>query len=351
MQTLEQIAPALKQTTITGIIDTPEELNDRLTTKQTRLRELEGIVRERVTKKDLVGLLPFVNALLTLRPDRPDVQKLKIQLVERCLERTGQFRFVPEASQHSALTNSIGMIFLLVQSGEFVMGEPGCGSGENQAHQVRITRPFHLGMLQVTQQQYESVMGDNPSIFQGPHLPVEHLSWLQATEFAERLSAKEDEKMAGYSYRLPTEAEWEYACRAGTTNDFSFGNSLRHSQANFSPNGQQEIAQPTSPVGSFEPNSWGFYDMHGNVWEWCSDWFSAEYYGNSPTDDPGGPSKGTHHTLRGGAASNADYECFSYMRGEATCDGPVESHHAGGRFEALGDFGVRLVSEIRTNSG
>jgi formylglycine-generating enzyme required for sulfatase activity len=290
------------------------------------------------------------------------VQKLKIQLVERCLERTGQSRFVPEASQHSAITNSIGMIFLLVQSGEFMMGEPGCGSGENQAHQVRITRPFHLGMLQVTQQQYESVMGDNPSIFQGPHLPVEHLTWLQATEFAERLSAKEEERMAGYSYRLPTEAEWEYACRAGTTNDFSCGNSLRHSQANFSQNEHQIIAQPTSPVGSFEPNGWGFYDMHGNVWEWCSDWFSAEYYGNSPTDDPGGPSSGTptgsgkrnHHVLRGGSASTADYECFSYMRGEASvCDGPIASNYTGdrSRFETCGDFGIRLVSEIRTNSG
>jgi|GEM_PF-4731735 len=253
--------------------------------------------------------------------------------------------------QH-ALTNSIGMTFLLVKSGQFEMGESGCDWGENQSHQVRITRPFHLGIFQVTQEQYETVMADNPSLFHGPHRPVEHLTWIQATEYAERLSARKEEQLAGCSYRLPTEAEWECACRAGTTEDYWCGDQLLPNQANFSANGYQETAQQTISVGSFEPNPWGFYDMHGNVWEWCSDWFDSEYFEKSPTDDPRGPSQGTHHTLRGGAASNGDYECYSYMRGEAsTCDGPVESHHAGGRFEALGDFGVRLVCEIDPNAG
>ena len=172
-------------------------------------------------------------------------------------------------------------------------------------------------------------------------------TWLQATEYAECLSALEEEKAAGRSYRLPTEAEWEYACRAGTTTDFAFGSVLLPSEANFSENGSQASAQQTCPVGSFQPNDWGFYDMHGNVWEWCSDWFDDEYYGNSPADDPGGPEDGSHHTLRGGAASNAGYECSSYSRGEASsCDGPIDSSPAWGRYEALGDFGIRLVCEI-----
>ena len=252
----------------------------------------------------------------------------------------------PITEPEQALTNSIGMKFLLVESGEFVMGEPDRSWGENQEHLVRVTHPFHLGMLQVTQQQYDIVMDDNPSLYRGPTLPVEHLTWLQASTFAEQLSELTAEKSAGRCYRLPTEAEWEFACRAGTTTDFSFGSSLFHYQANFSVNESQLSAQPTCPVGSFEPNTWGFYDMHGNVWEWCSDWFDDQYFGNSPTNDPTGPDKGTHHVLRGGAASNAYYECSSYMRGEASrCDGPVDSTHAYGRYEELGDFGIRLVCE------
>ena len=255
------------------------------------------------------------------------------------------------AEPEQVLTNSIGMKFLLVESGEFFMGKAGCSWGENQEHLVRVTHPFHLGMLQVTQQQYDSVMDDNPSLYRGPALPVEHLTWLQASTFAEKLSELSAEKSAGRSYRLPTEAEWEFACRAGTTTDFSFGSRLLPSQANFSENAHQNTAQPTCPVGSFEPNSWGFYDMHGNVWEWCSDWFDDEYFRDSPTSDPTGPDKGTHHVLRGGAASNAGYECSSYLRGEASqCDGPVDSTYAYGRYEELGDFGIRLVCEISPGS-
>ena len=260
----------------------------------------------------------------------------------------------PEIKTQLTFTNSIGMIFLLVQVGEFEMGEAGCDQGENQAHKVRITRRFYLGTLQVTQQEYETVMDDNPSLFRGPNLPVEHLTWTQANKFAERLSAREEEKVAGRSYRLPTEAEWEYACRAGTTNNFSNGYTLLQNDANFSADNNPEgEARQTTSVGSFKPNPWGFYDMHGNVWEWCSDWFDAEYYGLSPTDDPCGPSQGSRHVLRGGSASTADYECYSYFRGEASADGPRDNTYQAGlmRFEACGDFGIRLVCEINTNSG
>jgi formylglycine-generating enzyme required for sulfatase activity/serine/threonine protein kinase len=262
--------------------------------------------------------------------------------------------WAPEIKTQLTFTNSVGMTFLLVQGGEFEMGEPGCDRGENQAHQVRITRRFYLGTLQVTQQQYETVMDDNPSLFRRPNLPVEHLTWTQANKFAERLSAREEEKVAGRSYRLPTEAEWEYACRAGTTKNFSIGNAPLQHFANFSAdNNNWGEARQTTSVGSFKPNPWGFYDMHGNVWEWCSDWFDAEYYGLSPTDDPCGPSQGSYHVLRGGSASTEDYECSSYFRGEASTDGPRDNTYQGGimKFEACGDFGIRLVCEMNTNSG
>ena len=237
-----------------------------------------------------------------------------------------------------SIVNSIGMRFVPIPAGTFTMGE-----GE-QAHQVTLTQAFELGQYEVTQEQYEKLMGKTPSEFKGAQNPVEKVSWDEAVEFCRRLSELPEEKAAGHVYRLPTEAEWEHACRAGTTTAFSFGDSESDLEeyAWYDENSEDT----THPVGQKKPNAWGLYDMHGNVWEWCSDWFDDQYFGNSPTNDPTGPDKGTHHVLRGGAASNAYYECSSYMRGEASrCDGPVDSTHAYGRYEELGDFGIRLVCE------
>jgi len=245
------------------------------------------------------------------------------------------------------VANSMGMKFVPIEAGEFYMGEPDCDEGENMGHSVQLTRPYLIGMFPVTQSEYFAVTGENPSYFAGKNRPVEQLSWSDAQQFCELLSDLPEEQAAGRRYRLPTEAEWEYACRAGTETDFNFGASSNPNQANFSDDGGQEEPQPTLPVGSFRPNAWGLYDTHGNVWEWCSDWFDEDYYEQSPPADPPGPASGGHHTLRGGAASNADYECVSYSRGEAsTCDGPNREIPAYGRFEALGDFGIRLVCEI-----
>ena len=170
-------------------------------------------------------------------------------------------------------------------------------------------------------------------------------------QLCELLSALPQEVAAGRSYRLPTEAEWEYACRAGTSTDFWFGKSADDSKANFSENGSQSSPQPTLPVGCFAPNDWGLYDTHGNVWEWCADWFDDEYYERAPQENPSGPESGNHHTLRGGAASNDGTECKSFHRGEASsCDGPSIRVPAHGRYEALGDFGVRLVCCLKNNA-
>lgn len=152
------------------------------------------------------------------------------------------------------------------------------------------------------------------------------------------------EKAASRMYRLPTEAEWEYACRAGTETAYAFGDDLTALQANFCQE-NVSVPQPTLPVGMYPPNAWGLYDMHGNVWEWCSDWYGLDYYSTSPAMDPKGPAKGTHHVLRGGSASVMGYECRSAIRGESSHDGPFPNGSA--RFESIGDFGLRVVCEFR----
>jgi formylglycine-generating enzyme required for sulfatase activity len=202
------------------------------------------------------------------------------------------------------ITNSIGMKLVLIPAGEFLMGSPDsdgtADDDEKPQHRVRITRPFYLGVTELTQEQYEQVMGSTPSGFQGdPKRPVEKVSWHDAVEFCRRLSQKE-----GKEYRLPTEAEWEYACRAGSTTGWCFGDNESElgQYAWYSGNS----GRGTHPVGQKKPNAWGLYDMHGNVWEWCADWYGKDYYRTSPLDDPKGPDSGGDRVLRGGSwVSNA----------------------------------------------
>jgi sulfatase modifying factor 1 len=154
-----------------------------------------------------------------------------------------------------------------------------------------------------------------------------------------------EEQAAGRKYRLPTEAEWEYACRAGTSTPYNTGEKkLTKKDACFAGDSLMRHAA-TAPVGSYPPNAWGLFDMHGNVWEWTSDWYSEFWYRKSPVEDPQGPVSGTHHTLRGGSASVEGHECRSAMRGEAALDKP-EPGNSNNRFSLYGDFGVRVVCEF-----
>lgn len=192
--------------------------------------------------------------------------------------------------------NRIGMEFVLIRAGEFYMGSKDGADDEKPVHLVRITRPFYLGRYQVTQSQWEAVMGDNPSRFTGDaNRPVESISWDDTQAFLQRLSEKEQ----GCLYRLPTEAEWEYAARAGAKTAYCFGDDPEqlHEYAWYDKNAKGT----THPVGQLKPNAWGLYDMHGNVWEWVNDWFGETYYHKSPTDDPQGPADGPFRVLRGGA--------------------------------------------------
>ena len=213
----------------------------------------------------------------------------------------------PEAAAPTKfITNSIGMKFVLIPAGKFVMGspsnEPERGADEKQ-HEVNITKAFYLQTTEVSQGQWEKVMGGNPSNFKdcGADCPVETVSLDDTQEFIKKLNQMEGTN----KYRLPTEAEWEYACRADTKTPFFTGECISTDQANYNgnypakncPKGQYR--EKTVKVGSFQPNAWGLYDMHGNVWEWVQDWY-GEYPSNSVVD-PKGPDKGEGRVLRGGS--------------------------------------------------
>jgi len=186
------------------------------------------------------------------------------------------------------LGGGVTMELVLIPAGEFLMGF--------QKHRVRITRPFCLGQYEVTQEQWEAVMGNNPSRFKGPQNPVDGVSWNDCQAFLKKLQ----EKRANHAgaFRLPTEAQWEYACRAGTRTRYSFGDDKadlgKYAWYQGNSSGQ------THPVGQKKPNAWGLYDMHGNVWEWCQDYYDGDYYAASPTDDPTGPATGSSRVHRGG---------------------------------------------------
>jgi len=194
------------------------------------------------------------------------------------------------------VVNSVDMVLVPIPAGEFMMGspasEPDRGDDETQ-HEVKITKPFYLGAHEVTQAQYQQVMGNNPSRSKGATKPVELVNWYAAVEFCQKLSAQE-----GVEYRLPTEAEWEYARRAGTTTAFSFG--ADESQLGKYAWYRANSGDTTHPVGEKLPNGWGLYDMHGNVFEWCQDWYGA-YESLRVVSDPTGSASGEGRVLRGGA--------------------------------------------------
>jgi len=192
-------------------------------------------------------------------------------------------------------TNSMGMEFVLIRPGRFLMGSPD-GEGEDDEHprhKVRITKPFYMGIALVTQAQWKAVMGTHPSHFRGDDLPVEWVSWNDVRRFLWNLNRREDSR-----YRLPAEAEWEYACRAGSQAEYCHGNgsSGLGEYAWYSENSDMR----THPVCRKKPNAFGLFDVHGNVWEWCEDWYRKNYYKKSPINKPRGPATGKHRVIRGG---------------------------------------------------
>jgi len=186
--------------------------------------------------------------------------------------------------------NSIGMKLKLMQPGSFMMGSESRQTDERPVHRVTITKPFYIGIYEVTQAEYKAIMGTNPSWFKGDDRPVEQVSWNIAKEFCRQLSEKE-----GRTYRLLTEAEWEYCCRAGTTTKYYWGDKIDGNYLWYYENSDRQ----THPVGQKLPNAWGLYDMAGNVWEWCEDRYGS--YSPDEQTDPAGPSEGLFRVLRGGS--------------------------------------------------
>jgi len=204
------------------------------------------------------------------------------------------------------------MKLVLIRPGEFLMGSPdseeGRGDDENQ-HAVTISKPFYMGATEVTQAQYTAVMGANPARVRAPANPVETVSWTEAADFCRKLSEK-----TGKTVGLPTEAQWEYACRAGSKTRFSFGDSDK-GIANYAWHAANATGTP-HPVGQKKPNAWGLYDMHGNVWEWCADWYGPS--SKEGAADPQGPASGDQRVLRGGAWVSNPIACrAAYRVGQA----------------------------------
>jgi formylglycine-generating enzyme required for sulfatase activity len=219
---------------------------------------------------------------------------------------------------------SLGIDFVLIPAGSFMMGlspEELLHSRYTNAlpkHPVRVSRPFYMSRHEITQRQWRVVMGENPSHFKGKDRPVENITWHQVQEFIRRLNLRDHTR----SYRLPTEAEWEYACRAGSVTQFCFGDDREKLDRYgwYCRNSDFE----THPVGKLRPNDWGLYDMHGNAAEWCQDWYEGYPRTGVFRSDPSGPASGTEKIIRGGAWDQAASFCRSAARSRnVTNDGSV----------------------------
>ncbi len=224
------------------------------------------------------------------------------------------------------LGGGVTLDFVLIPAGSFVMGsDENTGDGdESPQHNVTFSRPFYLGKFEVTQAQWIRVMGDNPSEFKGPTRPVDNVSWLDCQKFLARLATLTGRKVA-----LPTESQWEYACRAGTTTTWSFGDKPEVA-GDYAWIGENS-GGTTHPVGEKKPNAWGLYDMHGNVWEWCADAYEKHAYAKSAPIDPTGPTSNDGRILRGGAWG----EHPNNMRCAArNCNG-ADGHHNGTGFRCV----------------
>ncbi len=222
----------------------------------------------------------------------------------------------PAAGSPKNITNSIGMEFVYIPpTGDegFMMGSPATEKSrekDEKQHKVILTKDFYLQATEVTQKQWKPVMGANPSYFKGDNVPVENVSWNDARKFIEKLNEKE----GANKYRLPTEAEWEYACRAGRKTAYYWGDTIDGKYCWYGKNTWGVGQEHAHEVKKKRPNAWGLYDMSGNVWEWCEDWYDEEYYDKSPGEDPQGPRTGDFRVLRGGSWLDDPRYCRSAFR-------------------------------------
>jgi formylglycine-generating enzyme required for sulfatase activity len=304
--------------------------------------------RKRIRRLSSPFVLSAFLVTFLVRPPQPETQ---------AAERQGK------GSAPRTITNSIGMKLVLVPAGKFKMGsskgEQGHEKNETE-HEVEITRPYYMGAYAVTQEEYEKVMDKKPSYFSNPgggkekvkgmdtsRFPAELVSWKDARDFCKKLIALDKKKGLAREYRLPTEAEWEYACReAGkSTTPFYFGAALSAEQANFDGNypyggaAKGPFLDRTTKVGSYKANKLGLYDMHGNVWQWCLDWYGEGYYAKSDIKNPQGPETGKRRVLRGGSYLFSARYCRAACRNS---DEPtIRSYVVGFRIVCVVSPGIR----------
>jgi len=270
-----------------------------------QISQLLDLARSNDSPEKGKDALQTLNQVLTLDPQNAEALRLKDKI---------------SAYYAPTLTNSLKMLLVRIEPGDFLMGTPATETGhaiDETQHRVKITKAYLLGAYPVTQSQWSALMTDNPSKFKGNDLPVECVSWDDAVQFCEKLSAREQKH-----YHLPTEAQWEYACRAGTTTPFYCGQTITSDLANYDArtayaNGLKgESRMKTTPVGIFKPNAWGLFDMCGNVNEWCSDWYSPYPTGDvvDPTGPDTAPPTASWRVLRGGSWGSTPIQCRSGAR-------------------------------------
>jgi formylglycine-generating enzyme required for sulfatase activity len=316
-------------------------------TVQVPSQELVSFVEGRLTLRDgslLVGRLTPTTLLVVTRFGELQIPSVMLKAIRAApavvvasapadpesAQAASTSRAPAEVSSLGGATfvNSLGMAFVLIPAGEFMMGSDDGDYDEKPVHKVSISQPFYLGKYEVTQGQWQAVTGSNPSHFTGdPNLPVEQVSWEEVQTFVQKLNAREGVA----AYRLPTEAEWEYAARARATTAYGFGNhaSKLGGYAWYGEN----AGGKTHPVGGSKPNAWGLYDIHGNVWEWVQDWYGP--YDMDIATDPQGSSTGWYRVYRGGGWGTFAGNCRSSDRNFDTPD------------TRLAGLGFRLLRKAR----
>ena len=286
--------------------------------KRDRVVELERYIVAEGHAERFDFLRPYVEEFLALQPQREDMRELLTALPQVAVEDW---------------MNAVGVRFKLIQPGSFLMGDNSSDqSDEKPAHQVTITRPFYCGVFPVTQAEFQAVTGQTPSHFQGPRRPVEQVSWGEAMAFCAKLNQRNESRPKGMIYRLLSEAEWEYCCRAGTTTSWCCQSEGQLSEsAWYGPNAGCQ----THDVGTKKANAWGLHDFHGNVFEWCLDWKVS--YGGQAVKDPVNLVSASSRVYRGGSWCNGAAECRSAYRGTYTPDR---------RYDTLG-FRLALGPELK----